>query len=70
MESLAALLGAVAMAAPMDAPPPPRTVVVPLGFRFEAGRVLPGAAPAVARVAPPVLLNPPVRVLRPDECRT
>lgn len=59
MESLASLLGTVALAAPMDAPPPPKTVVVPFGFHFTNGKVLPGVG--TVTYPPPILL---------EDCRT
>lgn len=66
MESLASLLGAVALAAPMDAPPPPRTVVVPLGFHFANGKVLPGRT----EVSQGVVFYPPPTLIYTEDCRT
>jgi hypothetical protein len=37
METLALLVGAVALAAPMSAPPPPQMIVVPAGYVVRDG---------------------------------
>lgn len=75
MNPFASLVGVVAMAAPLDAPPPPELIVVPPGYVVRDGGKGNLVLEPMTQEIPVRIIQPQVIPFRPqvipwDQCRT